>query len=85
MGLLVLSGDYGTERHLIPGGNNQAVDQLDTPMGKSPFEVNFATQMQPALRPASSNRSEYSGVTVGRVGVSDGFRTRDLRIHNPAL
>ena len=31
MGLLVLSGDYGTERHLIPGGNKQAVDRLDTP------------------------------------------------------
>lgn len=33
--------------HLIPGGNKQAVDRLDTPMEKSGFEGPSATQTQP--------------------------------------
>ncbi len=74
--------------HLIPGGNKQAVDKLDTPMNRSVFEAESATPAQP-LREAE-RRGERKGVVdhaviVSRSGVSDGFRTRDLRIHNPAL
>ena len=34
--------------HLIPGGNKQAVDQLDVPVGKPPKNTDSATQPQPA-------------------------------------
>ena len=74
--------------HLIPGGNKQAVDRLDTPMETSQFQSDSATQAQPdplMMGPASSDSVEYSVVTGRGHGVSDGFRTRDLRIHNPAL
>ncbi len=74
--------------HLIPGGNKQAVDRLDTPRPKSFFEVDSATLAQPwpeAAPAASADFPKYPGVAKGTIGVSDGFRTRDLRIHNPAL
>lgn len=70
--------------HLIPGGNKQAVDRLDTPVGLP----NSATPAQPvgaAMGPVSSDQLEYSVVPRRASGVDDGFRTRDLRIHNPAL
>jgi len=35
--------------HLIPGGNKQAVDRLDSPIIKSQFVVHSATQPQPPL------------------------------------
>jgi len=63
--------------HLIPGGNTQAVDRLDS-----------ATPAQPAAAftmPISSDQLSYPVVTRRASGVDDGFRTRDLRIHNPAL
>ena len=33
--------------YLIPGGNKQAVDRLDEPVGKAHFEGESATQPQP--------------------------------------
>ena len=73
--------------HLIPGGNKQAVDRLDTP-AITPAEPKSATPAQPdrdATRVHERERAGDQGVTRRRYGVSDGFRTRDLRIHNPAL
>ena len=74
--------------YLIPGGNKQAVDRLDTPTARSVFEADSATPAQP-LREAeqmSARDSLVDQAVMGRrYGVSDGFRTRDLRIHNPAL
>ena len=70
--------------HLIPGGNKQAVDRLDTPV----LLPNSATPAQPAAtfaRPVSSNQLMPPAVMGKGYGVDDGFRTRDLRIHNPAL
>ncbi len=70
--------------HLIPGGNKQAVDRLDTPE----VQPISATQAQPAatfVRPTSSDRLMPQAVMRKGYGVDDGFRTRDLRIHNPAL
>ncbi len=74
--------------HLIPGGNKQAVDRLDTPPVQPSCEAESATPAQPRkpiALPASVNMPNYPVVTRRRYGVSDGFRTRDLRIHNPAL
>ncbi len=74
--------------HLIPGGNKQAVDRLDTPAGAWFVESQSATPAQPPRHEtsaASSDQSIYQVVARREVGVSDGFRTRDLRIHNPAL
>ncbi len=74
--------------HLIPGGNKQAVDQLDTPAAAWFGGAQSATSAQPAqpgLTPAFSDYPMHPGVTERIVGVSDGLRTRDLRIHNPAL
>ncbi len=70
--------------HLIPGGNKQAVDRLDTPE----IQPISATPAQPVAvirEPISSNQLSYSVLARGGHGVDDGFRTRDLRIHNPAL
>ncbi len=70
--------------HLIPGGNKQAVDRLDTPQ----VQPISATQAQPAAtfaRPVSSDQLMPQEVMTRGYGVDDGFRTRDLRIHNPAL
>ena len=74
--------------HLIPGGNKQAVDRLDTPTIKAAVEPKSATPAQPDWDAARVHERESAGdqgVTRRRYGVSDGFRTRDLRIHNPAL
>jgi integrase-like protein len=74
--------------HLIPGSNRQAVDRLDTPVESAFVAAQSATQAQPlapTIRPVSTDRLESPVVTGKRSGVSDGFRTRDLRIHNPAL
>ena len=70
--------------HLIPGGNKQAVDRLDTPV----LQPNSATSAQPAATfagPKSSDLLMPQEVMRKGYGVDDGFRTRDLRIHNPAL
>jgi integrase len=70
--------------HLIPGGNKQAVDRLDPPAP----QPNSATSAQPAATfagPVSSDQLMPQEVMTRGYGVSDGFRTRDLRIHNPAL
>ena len=74
--------------HLIPGGNKQAVDRLDTPAITPAVEAESATPAQPRWAPTPKNIGENpvdQAVIVRRYGVSDGFRTRDLRIHNPAL
>jgi len=74
--------------HLIPGGNKQAVDRLDSPVDKPRLGLNSATPAQPsreAERMSERERLVDQGVIVRGYGVSDGFRTRDLRIHNPAL
>ncbi len=74
--------------HLIPGGNKQAVDRLDTPVGQWLHEAQSATSAQPPryeTPAASSDHAIFQVVARREVGVSDGFRTRDLRIHNPAL
>ncbi|SLM47036.1 Putative Phage integrase (fragment) [Nitrospira japonica] len=74
--------------HLIPGGNQQAVDPLDTPMEYATCKPESATSAQPAQTnhgPVSSDRMRNPAVRRGAYGVDDGFRTRDLRIHNPAL
>ncbi len=74
--------------HLIPGGNKQAVDRLDTPLAQSAFHAESATPAQPIREAARVRERESKGdqvVTSRGYGVSDGFRTRDLRIHNPAL
>jgi hypothetical protein len=70
--------------HLIPGWNKQAVDRLDTPA----LQPDSATSAQPAatfVRPTSSDQLMPQAVMRKGYGVDDGFRTRDLRIHNPAL
>ncbi len=70
--------------HLIPGGNKQAVDRLNTPA----LQPDSATSAQPAAsfaRPVSSDQLMPQEVMTRGYGVDDGFRTRDLRIHNPAL
>jgi len=59
--------------HLIPGGNKQAVDRLDTPVDKAVFEADSATSAQPAtgiIVPASSDRVDYQRVAERKVGVS---------------
>jgi integrase len=74
--------------HLIPDGNKQAVDRLDTPIARSVFETESATPAQPSREAEWTGRRDGAvdqAVIVRKYGVSDGFRTRDLRIHNPAL
>ncbi len=71
--------------HLIQGRNKQAVDRLDTSVETISFEAGSATPVQPVVMPVSSDRLEYAAFTRRETGVSDGSRTRDLRIHNPAL
>ncbi len=74
--------------HLIPGGNKQAVDRLDTPLAQAAFHAESATPAQPsreAERTSARGNLADQAVIERRYGVSDGFRTRDLRIHNPAL
>lgn len=74
--------------HLIPGGNVRAVDRLDTGVEERPLVAESATSLQPATvfpGPLSSDQPKSPVVTRKVSGVDDGFRTRDLRIHNPAL
>jgi len=74
--------------HLIPGGNTQAVDRLDFVVEERPLRPESATPAQPApvsQGPISSDQLQSPAVTTTGHGVDDGFRTRDLRIHNPAL
>jgi integrase len=69
--------------YLIPGGNKQAVDRLDTPA-----DVKSATYPQP-VTPQRVGRDEESSenhrVRRKEFGVSDGFRTRSLLGHSQAL
>ena len=77
--------EYG---HLIPGGNRQAVDRLDGVPIESVSPSQSATQTQPTDEWIASLQGEGIEITEDdddENGVSDGFRTRDLRIHNPAL
>jgi integrase len=74
--------------HLIPGGNKQAVDRLDTPVDKSVSEAESATPAQPHPGSHGETPSEfvkYPVVVRREFGVSDGFRTRNLWSHSPAL
>src|SRR6476659_7857955 len=74
--------------HLIPGGNKQAVDRLDSVAEERAVRPESATPAQPAdVFPGavSSDQLQSPIVTRKGAGVDDGFRTRDLRIHNPAL
>ena len=74
--------------HLIPGGNKHAVDRLDFGVEERPVTPQSATSLQPSPvfpGPLSSDRLQSPTVTRKGSGVDDGFRTRDLRIHNPAL
>jgi integrase len=59
--------------HLIPGGNKQAVDKLDTPIDESAYEAKSATPAQPFRD--EERRSAREGVVdhaviVRRNGVS---------------
>src|SRR5262249_45525155 len=74
--------------HFIQGGNKQAVDRLDYVGEERALGPQSATPAQPApvfSGPSSSDRLQFPVVTRKGAGVDDGFRTRDLRIHNPAL
>jgi hypothetical protein len=74
--------------HLIPGENRQAVDRLDSCVDKPLVGRDSATSAQPASRwgsRATINPPNYLHIIGKGHGVDDGFRTRDLRIHNPAL
>ena len=74
--------------HLIPGGNTQAVDRLDFGVEEGAFKAESATPAQPASvfpGAVSSDRLQSPILRRKGAGVDDGFRTRDLRIHNPAL
>ena len=70
--------------HLIPGGNRQAVDRLDSLVS----EAVSATPTQPPVvspRPLPPDLPDYPTVRRKEVGVSDGFRTRSLLSHSQAL
>ncbi len=70
--------------YLIPGGNKQAVDRLDTPVA----EAQSATPAQPPQvypGPAPADLPNYPVVRRRGFGVSDGFRTRNLLGHSQAL
>jgi len=67
-----------TYGHLIPSANIAYMDRLDrtpTPPQQS------ATQAQPA----DPDLVGVSPQVIGRIGVSDGIRTRDVQIHSLAL
>jgi len=74
--------------HLIPGGNKQAVDRLDSPVENIRFKAESATQAQPPLRetaPSLRKLLKNEQEEEGEFGVSDGFRTRSLLGHSQAL
>jgi hypothetical protein len=57
-------------------------------MTRTVSEAESATPAQPEWYPVPTEIKEDlmdQAVIRRRYGVSDGFRTRDLRIHNPAL
>ena len=63
--------------YLIPGGNKQAVDRLDTPAITPAVEPKSATPAQPdrdAARVHEGDRAVDPGVTRRRYGVSDGYQ-----------
>ena len=67
--------------HLIPGGNKQAVDRLDTPIAKPVWQSESATPAQPDWFPASNDMGKPvvdQPVMARRYGVSDGFRRGDF-------
>ncbi|HSL03094.1 MAG TPA: hypothetical protein VK901_06105, partial [Nitrospiraceae bacterium] len=60
--------------YLIPGGNKQAVDRLDTPAIKQALEAESATPAQPRWTPAPKGIRENpidQAVIERRYGVSD--------------
>jgi len=74
--------------HLIPGGNIQAVDRLDQIPDTRTLKAENAPQTHPPDTRTDQPAAEAIDTSEkprGRYGVDDGFRTRDLRIHNPAL
>jgi integrase len=67
--------------HLIPGGNKQAVDRLDTPVFQFGFEAESATPAQPVRQVEPMKAKDSVGdqvVTRRKYGVSDGFRSGDF-------
>lgn len=71
--------------HLIPGGNKQAVDRLDTPIATPVFEAESATPAQPvrATEREHARKTLVDQTVIGRrYRVSDGFRRTHLG--NPA-
>ena len=65
--------------HMIPGGNKQAVDRLDTPV----LQPNSATSAQPAATftgPKSSDLLIPQEVMMRGDGMDDGFRIRTNRM-----
>jgi len=68
--------------HLIPGGNKQAVDKLDTVAKK----VEPATQAQPARRDTKSSPPPVPVKCLmerEKFGCGEGIRTLDLRVMSP--
>jgi len=60
--------------HLIPGGNKQAVDRLDTPVDNAVSEAESATSAQPlsaVTTPVASDQLSNPRVTKEGLGVSD--------------
>ena len=60
--------------HLIPGGNKQAVDRLDTPVDHRRLEPDSATSVQPlcaVTTPVASDQLSNLRVTKEGLGVSD--------------
>jgi len=69
---------------LIPGGNKQAVDRLDTLV----LGDESATRVQPLSAgtiPQVADQWNNPVVTRKGIGVSDGLRTRSLLSHSQAL
>ena len=88
IGIVCGETKFFSSLHLIPGENRQAVDRLDSCVDKPLVGRDSATSAQPASRwgsRATINPPNYPHVIGKGHGVDDGFRTRDLRIHNPAL
>ncbi len=74
--------------HLIPGSNKQAVDKLDAPVKTALTEVESAPQADPLpwkRVPMIPQVFDSKETAEKEFGVSDGFRTRNLWSHSPAL
>lgn len=63
--------------HLIPGGNKQAVDRLDTPIAQSFFEAESATPAQP-IRGAERLRVRKNVVDQAVIGRRYGVSARTI-------